>query len=295
MRKVKVRFSGGLGNQLYQFAFMLYLQKLGFQATPDFSEFTYYSFHQGLELNKVIHTKYEQEICHVEKSRKQWYRIFSDKLGFWLRFKHLMFVNKYFDHLVQEDPSLFYKYEDISHLKRLILKGHWQQLGYVEAVKEELLSHVNLDLLTNSREQEIVEQMRNTDSVSIHVRRGDYLKESQYQVIKGFGFYEKAIAEIKKYCPNATFYVFSDDIAWVKSQMKEKNVVYVDWNTGANSFKDMLLMSLCKHNIIANSTFSWWGAFLNINPDKKVICPSYWMVGEKTEGRVPQDWIQIEV
>lgn len=295
MMNVKVRFSGGLGNQLYQFAFMRYLQKLGFQAVPDFSEFTYYAFHQGLELNKVLHTKYEQEIYQVEKSREQWYRIFNDKLGFWLRFKHLMFVNKHFDHLVLENPSLFYKSEDIPHLKRLILKGHWQQLGYVEAVKEELLSQVNFDLLTSNQDMVIVEQIKNTDSVSVHVRRGDYLKESQYQVIKGFGFYEKAIAEIKKSCPDATFYVFSDDIAWVKSQMKEKKVVYVDGNTGADSFKDMLLMSLCKHNIIANSTFSWWGAFLNTHPDKKVICPSDWMVGEKAEGRVPQDWIQIEV
>ena len=251
-------------------------------------------FH-GLELDKVICMGYGLEINQVEKSRKRWYKIFNDKLGFWLRFRYLQFVNKHFDHVVQENPNKFYELKDIPKQNRLILKGHWQKLGYVEAVREKLTHCVNLELLADDRDKMIVNQIRNTDSVSIHVRRGDYLKENQYQVIKDFGFYEKAIAEIKKYSSEATFYVFSDDIAWVKSQMKEKNVVYIDWNTGANSFKDMLLMSLCKHNIIANSTFSWWGAYLNTHPDKKVICPNYWMVGEKTGDRVPQDWIQLEV
>lgn len=295
MKEIRVRFGGGLGNQLYQYAFLLYLKHLKIDVIPDFSEFTYYAFHHGLELNKVIYMGYGLEINHVEKSRKRWYKIFNEKLGFWLRFRYLQFVNKYFDHVVLEDPNKFYELKDIPKQNRLILKGHWQKLGYVEAVREKLTHYVNLELLTDDRDKMIVNQIRNSDSVSIHVRRGDYLKENQYQVIKNFGFYEKAIAEIKKYSPDVTFYVFSDDIAWVKSQMKEKNVVYIDWNTGANSFKDMLLMSLCKHNIIANSTFSWWGAYLNTHPDKKVVCPNYWMVGEKTGDRVPQDWIQLEV
>ena len=75
--------------------------------------------------------------------------------------------------------------------------------------------------------------------------------------------------------------------------MQGYNAVFIDWNKGDDSFKDLLLMSLCRHNIIANSTFSWWGAYLNRNSKKMVVCPDHWMVDEPTVGRVPVDWILI--
>ena len=152
---------------------------------------------------------------------------------------------------------------------------------------------MNYSLLSTPKDREIVRQIKDTVSVSVHVRRGDYLKESQYGVIRGFNYYNRAIQLMQKLCPNAVFYVFSDDIEWVRIQMQGYNAVFIDWNKGDDSFKDLLLMSLCRHNIIANSTFSWWGAYLNRNSKKMVVCPDHWMVDEPTVGRVPVDWILI--
>lgn len=290
----KVVFSGGLGNQLYQLCFLWYLQSLGLKARPDFSEFSYYAFHQGLELNKVLDTEFKADIDRVEKSRKRWYCVFNEKLGFWLRFHFYQFVNKHFRKYVREEEGHLYEKEEIPQSCNLTLKGHWQLLPYVEKVKNRLHGCVSYKALDTERDRQIMKDIKNCTSVSIHIRRGDYLKENQYQVIKGFDYYRRAIEYIKQHCPDAHFFVFSDDMDWVKTQMTEKNVTFVDWNKEADSYKDMLLMSLCQHNIIANSTFSWWGAYLNAHDDKIVVCPKEWLVGESSESRVPTDWTRMD-
>lgn len=293
--KPNIVFSGGLGNQLYQLCFLWYLQKLGFEARPDFSEFSYYAFHQGLELNKVLNTEFRNDIDSVERSRRQWYRLFNEKLGFWLRFHYNQWKNSHLRTFIREQEGRLYGKADIPQGKNITLKGHWQMPEYVESVKNRLYDSVSYVSLSTERDHRTMEQIKSCTSVSIHIRRGDYLKETQYQVIKDFGYYDRAIQHIKQQQPEAHFFVFSDDMAWVKSHLCEPNATFVDWNTGKDSFKDMLLMSLCKHNIIANSTFSWWGAYLNQNPQKTVICPDKWLVGVPTEGRVPTDWVRISV
>lgn len=291
----KVRFSGGIGNQLYQLAFLYFLQREKVKVIPDFSEFTYYRFHNGLELGKILHTAYDKQIESIELSRKKWYTIFSPKLGFWLRYRFYGLKNKLVDHIRLENVNEILDIKTIGNDNRLILKGHWQRLDYVDVVKDLFFKNLNYSLLSSETDLNIMEQIKKQTSVSIHVRRGDYLKEKQYQVIRNFDYYNHAIDLIKENFQEPVFYVFSDDIKWVKENIKEENVVFVNWNLGQESFKDMLLMSLCQHNIIANSTFSWWGAYLNTNPSKIVLCPNYWMVGEKTDGRVPANWIQLEV
>ena len=92
---------------------------------------------------------------------------------------------------------------------------------------------------------------------------------------------------------NPTYVIFSDDIAWCKDNINVDNARFVDWNTGAQSFEDMHLMSLCKHNIISNSSFSWWGAWLNANPDKKVIAPNKWIHYTNALGILPKEWIKV--
>lgn len=293
-KQCKVVFSGGLGNQLHQLCFLWHLQRLGVKARPDFGEFAYYAFHQGLELNKVLRTEYAAEVDRVERSRRRWYRLFNEKLGFWLRYHVRQLYNRYARTYIIENPSRVYGLADIPSTARLTLKGHWQQLAYVESVRERLLQSVSYDRLDTPRDRAIVAQIEACTSVSVHVRRGDYLKESQYQVTGGFAYYEKAMALVKRSHPDAHFFVFSDDIAWVKGQTSETSVTFVDWNSGADSFKDILLMSLCKHNIIANSTFSWWGAYLNANPGKMVVCPDEWLVGVPAKGRVPADWVELK-
>lgn len=138
------------------------------------------------------------------------------------------------------------------------------------------------------------------------MRRGDYLSNQyEYLNICNLNYYKKAFSYLEDKLLNGKkeerdkikILVFSDDIKWCKNNfnfLKDFNVVYIDWNKGKSSYKDMQLMSECNYNIISNSTFSWWGAYLNNYDDKIVIAPKYWLRGVKTTGdRVPEDWLLV--
>lgn len=133
-------------------------------------------------------------------------------------------------------------------------------------------------------------------TVSIHIRRGDYLSQ---QFSAGFGnccplaYYREAIHYMKTYLDDITFVLFSDDMDWVKMNLPLDNAIYVDHNHGVDSWQDMYLMSMCQHNIIANSTFSWWGAWLNDNTDKIVIAPKRWWSSIENDDVVPESWIRM--
>ena len=117
-------------------------------------------------------------------------------------------------------------------------------------------------------------------SVGIHVRRGDYLKEKQYLGICELDYYTKAIDIMKEHFVCPSFYIFSNDLEWCREKLEvltgKENTVYVDWNKGNESYQDMRLMSYCKGLIIANSSFSWWGAFLNQEENKFIVAPKRW-------------------
>jgi hypothetical protein len=143
-------------------------------------------------------------------------------------------------------------------------------------------------------------------SVAVHIRRGDYVKNPETNSFHGVcsnEYYEKAAAQIIARYPQAHFYIFSDEIEWVRTHMKFPGpVTYVseanDVTPGRDA-EEMFLISMCKHAIIANSTFSWWGAWLNTNPHKMVIGPKRWFDGAKknvlTHDVLPSSWISLEV
>ena len=139
-------------------------------------------------------------------------------------------------------------------------------------------------------------QIDKVNAVSLHVRRGDYLLAKNMSVLGvcGLDYYKKAIEYVAKNVKNPYFFLFSDDIPWVEENLKI-NYPYeiVDINNGKNSFYDLWLMKNCKHNIIANSSFSWWGAWLNENPNKIVVAPKKWMNTIKKVEVCPKDWIRI--
>lgn len=142
-------------------------------------------------------------------------------------------------------------------------------------------------------------EIESQNAVSIHIRRTDYVSSGYYYVLS-VGYYKRAMKYIARNVDNPHFYIFSDDIDWVENNMDFNYPhTFVKINKGRDSYLDMYLMSLCKHNIIANSTFSWWGAWLNKNPDKIVIAPDVWGFStdpyEQTKKRVkeivPDEWI----
>ena len=136
-------------------------------------------------------------------------------------------------------------------------------------------------------------------AVSLHVRRGDYLKPTNAALfgnICTIEYYKHAVKEIKSRVNNPVFFIFSDDVQWTREHLKTgTETIYIEFNTGKNSHMDMRLMSLCKHHIIANSSFSWWGAWLNPSPEKIVIAPSRWFADPAipAEDIIPANWIRI--
>lgn len=177
------------------------------------------------------------------------------------------------------------------------LDGYWQDLRYFEE-EHKVKDYFKFREL-DSRNKKICGQIKNHNSISIHIRRGDYVKNSLYEGICTLDYYKKAIDYIKKRVEEPHFYVFSNDIRWSRENigLKENEVDYIDWNVDVDSYKDMQLMSYCKHNIIANSSFSWWGAFLNRNSKKIVISPKIWnnLRSEESSNMLIRDeWIKID-
>ncbi len=176
---------------------------------------------------------------------------------------------------------------EIFDLEDAYLSGFWACEAYYADILPMLRSQIHFpdpekgegwDLEAAAKNKETMERMKQEASVSIHIRRGDYLDAQNAEMFGGIctdAYYEAAISYIKEQTPDAHFYVFSDDSVYAKNAYPGKEFTVVDWNTGKNSLFDMQLMSCCGHNICANSTFSFWGrARLNPSPDKVMIRPS---------------------
>ncbi len=190
-------------------------------------------------------------------------------------------------------PSLF---ENLG--KNEFLMGHFQSYRYFDEYRDVILNDFQFSTeAMSARTKQIASEMRLCNSVAIHVRRGDYLNGFYYETLGkvcNLDYYRRAIAEIKKRVDTPQFYVFSDDPQYVSDNLKIGNASYIDFNNQyENTWQDMYLMSQCKHNIIANSTFSWWGAWLNTNKEKVVIAPSRWFANIEEDEIVLPEWIRL--
>ena len=178
------------------------------------------------------------------------------------------------------------------------MSGYWQSENYFESNRSILINDFSFRIPLNARNADALRLISSSNSVSIHIRRGDYLHNANAKATHGLcslEYYHKAIRLIKATIGKPRFFIFSDDMLWVKAHLEpEEDCIFVDWNFGVDSYNDMRLMSLCKHNIIANSSFSWWGAWLNRNPDKVIIAPKRWFAGKINDSNIiPSSWIRI--
>jgi len=179
------------------------------------------------------------------------------------------------------------------------LHGYWQSEKYFKDIRETILEDFTPIRPLRGRNQKVLDEIGSSSSISVHVRRGDYVIDPQtnkFHGICGPEYYKKAVEIIAKKVKSPVFYFFSDDIDWVKNNLRTKfKNVYVDWNQGDQSFVDMQLMSHCRHHILANSSFSWWGAWLNRNPHKIVVAPERWFQERSLDTRdlIPEGWLKI--
>lgn len=179
------------------------------------------------------------------------------------------------------------------------LSGYWQSEKYFSDIADILRREFTVKTPPEDRNEQTVEMIRKTQSVSIHVRRGDYVTNpfaTQYHGTCTLDYYRDAMEFVGARVEDPHFFVFSDDPAWARENLVSGHPTnVVDCNGPDRAYEDMRLMSLCRHHIIANSSFSWWGAWLCKNPDKIVIAPARWFANAALDTRdlLPERWIRI--
>ncbi len=179
------------------------------------------------------------------------------------------------------------------------LVGYWQSARYFEAVRNVLPREFEVKSGLAGKNREVADLIRSVPSVSVHVRRGDYLSRESTYLVHGVcerAYYEECFREMERRVPGAAFFVFSDDVAWVRDHLGlPARTTVIDHNPPEMAHEDMRLMSMCRHNIIANSSFSWWGAWLNANPGKVVLAPRRWFLDPSfdTSDLLPEGWIRV--
>ncbi len=263
-----VKLLGGLGNQMFQYAFFLALSEKFKNVRLDISGFQTYELHNGLELTSIFNLPLPVassfQIRLYDPAYRGW---FIRKLRRLVGLKHVYYQEPVlfeFDAAVLNDP------------KKRLYWGYWQNENYFIHISDKIREAFRFIKPLTGKNLDLSLQIGHKESVSIHVRRGDYINHGLLGGICDLSYYEKAIQHIRSMVPNAHFIVFSNDIDWCKNNLNLSEADFVSWNTGYNSYIDMQLMSLCKHNIIANSSFSWWGAWLNQHTDKIVIASEKW-------------------
>ncbi len=266
---VIVRIVGGLGNQMFQYAYAKALQKKGYNVKIDISKFKKYKLHGGYQLDKF---KIDLETSNTLSN-------ILTRIGFRRSIK---------------EKSLLFNEDFLNIPEKAYVKGYFQTEKYFYSIRDILLKQFVLKkeiASTTNKYKKSIEAEKN--SCSIHVRRGDFItneKASKVHGICDLDYYEKSIKFLESQYNNIYFFVFSDDIAWVKNNLKLKNAIYINHKTIPH--EDMYLMSLCRFNITANSSFSWWGAWLNDHKNKVVISPKQWLI-EKENEVACDNWIKL--
>lgn len=272
-----VSVSGGLGNQMFQYAFYLSLKS---ENKYVFYWVAPYERHNGFELDIVFGIK-QKLYCNY------FLKIFK-------------FSTKYLGER-NTDINWGNFCAKQYHSTLIYHSGYWQSEKYfynIQNLIRETFSFKTNKL--NIKSKDLLHKIRSVVSVSLHIRRGDYLSDMGAKELLGnictSTYYLKAINNIRmSIIDPVSFFVFSDDIDWAMDTFKIFDFNYINWNINEESWMDMCLMSNCKHNIIANSSFSWWGAWLNKNPNKIVITPTKWFNHHEALDIIPDKWIKISV
>lgn len=286
MKKIYIITSaGGIGNQLMQYSLYLFLKDHNYKCRiykkPDFLNenhgFDIDDFFKSVSINK----------------------------------NNNIFLNSYiiiFDIIKKIENYLYNNFNINSVFSKYLLPIQiinfpvWENYNFINNFLLTIQEKFTFSNLKSSKNIYISKQISITNSVSIHIRRGDYVTNPKWRLLLGdicdLEYYTKAIKLLNKTIKSPVFFIFSDDPKWVKENLRLDNCFFIDWNLGVDSYIDMQLMALCKHNIIANSTFSSMAACLNTNPNKQVIGPSKWKncFNDQTALKfMPSEWKTIEI
>jgi hypothetical protein len=287
--------NGGLGNQMFQYACgralalqnndVLKLDIVTLQNGVTDQYFTARLFELNIFKSNIVIANKTEVARFFPKTitHKVWYK--------WVK-KYRRYTEAFF----------MYDHEFSKLRKNIFLRGYWQTEKYFKKYETEIRKDFEFVKPKSSLTIKVENEMKEILAVSVHIRRGDYISSptaNNFHGVAGLDFYEQAMKKIEALIGKPTYYLFSDDILWVKEFLvKDRNdMIVVEHNFGKDSWQDMYLMSKCKHHIIANSSFSWWGAWLNQSLNKVVIAPKHWFANkdknDETQDLIPEVWIRM--
>lgn len=284
-----VNLKGGTGNQMFQYALGRKLAVKNSDVlmfdTEDLTKANELgNIFRELQINKFNVVSEEINLADVKRAKyphgyiSKLSRIFKSKI---LRQHNVLFNAKV-----------------LNLTGDIYLDGYWQSPMYFADIRETLLKDFTLKSPLSETANSYKDAIFSCESVSVHIRRGDYVNNPRVTKENGvctIRYYENAITEMNKKAPNAHYFIFSDDITWVKENLPIPSKTTFILNSGMTDVEELYLMSLCNNNIIANSSFSWWAAWLNQNESKIVICPTPWFdTLPYDKDLIPKTWIQLQ-
>lgn len=281
---ITVKLNGGLGNQMFQYA-------LG----------------RALSLAKDVPLNFDGSFFKQKyaKNRPFSLRIFNSRVNFsddlripmYWSLRRFFKSKNFFGLEIYHEKDFAYDENIFSVSENAFIEGFFQSEKYFKKFEYQIRKDFTFEPEPDEQNSALIEEMSGCASVSVHVRRGDYINKARYQSMFShcdINYYTNAANLIAAKIKSPVFYFFSDEPDWIKENFKLNHPFkIISHNIGAKSYEDMRLMSFCKHNIIANSSFSWWGAWLNNNSDKIIICPKKWFAQIPTPDIYPENWKKI--
>jgi hypothetical protein len=286
-----VKLMGGLGNQMFQYAAgrrLAYLRRTDLKL-----DLTWFENIMAVDTKRRYELgafNIQEQVASAEEAGRLREGLLLRRFGFLFPFRkqrHILEQHYHFDPDILQLPDNVY------------LEGYWQSPKYFYDIQDIIRAEFTVRSGPDAGNRRMAEEIAGAESVAIHVRRGDYVSSPAISSRHGtcsMEYYQTAVKTIIGRVVQPHFFVFSDDPAWAKENLSLTGPKTVIGQNGPDhAYEDMRLMSLCKHHIIANSSFSWWGAWLCRNPDKVVIAPQQWFQDKNinTGDLIPAQWTRL--
>jgi hypothetical protein len=289
---IYVYLTGGLGNQMFQYAAARALAEKA-QSKVCLDLLFLNSKQDGVTKRKFELDALNINAEYASKSESDYIRRSGSR--------YLKYLNIFHSQKISIIKETGFGYSPIVHKPNedICLMGYWQSEKYFAGIKEIISKELSPKKEAHGKNKVMAEEISKVNSVSLHIRRGDYVSNpltNSVHGVCGVDFYLNSIKYINEKVDMPHYFVFSDAMDWCRKNLNPNApVTFVDHNLEDNSYEDMRLMTLCKHNIIANSSFSWWGAWLNRNPEKIIIAPRKWFNdnSKNTNDLLPEGWLRI--
>lgn len=287
-----VNILGGLGNQMFEYAMYLALKEAHPQEEIKVCtrSFRGYGLHNGLEIQRIFGVELPE--ASLWQLAKVAYPFFNYRS--WQVMRHFLPTR---NSMTRGGFDIPFDFSQVTRDDSCYYEGYWQNEGNFKHIRDEILKNYTFPDFQDANNKKLAERLNITTAVSCHVRRGDYLKDTSMCVCTP-SYYARAISKMNEIVNPELYVIFSDDITWCKENLTgligNREVIFVDWNNGEQSYRDIQLMTLCKHNIIANSSFSWWGAWLNRNENKQVISPELFIKTVPLNDPICNNWIRVK-